>query len=126
MTILTRKLWVGLLILAAFAFVIGAVVMYGIEGGLASLGTMVLIGMTGIGTYVLAKALRRSDTSLKGGCLECGSTPAMFLDSDDLKHVTCNKPTEAGPVTEADKRLIMKHIDELFAKGGEQGSEMPC
>jgi len=44
---------------------------------------------------------------------------------EKLKYVTYGKPTEAGAITEEDKRRIMEHIDELFKKGGEEGGEKP-
>jgi len=126
MTILNRKRWLGSLILAVVAPIFGAAVAGGIEWALAALGAMVLIGMTGAGIYALAKGLRHSDTSVKGGCLECGSASTASFDGIDSKHVTDSKPAEARPISEEDKRLIMEHIDELFAVDGRQSVAEPA
>ena len=123
MTILNRSLWMGLLIPIAMTV---AGVVGGIEWVFASLGAMVLIGMAGIGIYILARALRHSDTSLKGVCTECDSTSAVSFDGDDLKQVTHSKPAEAIPISKQDKRLIMEHVDEFFANSREQSQEKPA
>ena len=120
MKILNGKLWTGLLIpiVMTVAGVVG-----GLEWAFASLGAMVLIGMAGIGIYVLAKALRRSYTSLKGRGPECDSTAVAFFNGDDSKHVTYSKPAVAVPISKQDKRLIMEHIDEIFKIAQEQSLE---
>lgn len=92
MIILTRKLQIGLPVLSAVAFVTWAAVAYGIVGGFASLGALLLIGVTGLAIYVSAKMLR-------------------------------GKPAGAGLITEADKKLIMAHIDELFTKDKERSDK---
>lgn len=123
MTILNKKLWLGLLILTAVALFTSAAVVGGVEWALASLGAMVLIGIAGISIYVLTKVLRYSSKSLKGGRLEYGSTSAGFCDGYDSKRLTYNKPAEAELISKQDKTLIMEHIDELFAIGREQSGE---
>jgi len=100
MTILNKKLLMGLLILAAIALVSSAAIAGGIEWALASLGAMALIGMIGIGIYVPTKVLRYSSR--------------LFT------------PVEAAPISEKDKRLIMRHIDELFTKDLKQSQENPA
>lgn len=119
MVILSKKLWVSLLILAAIALVSGAAVAGGIEWALASLGALVLIGMIGIGIYVWRKVLRYSSRSFPDGCLEYGNMSATFFGGD-------NKPAKVTPISQKDKRLIMKHIDELFTKDLQQGQERPA
>ena len=126
MTILNRKRWVGLLILAAVALVVATGVVDGVKWAFASLGMIVLIGMTGICIYTLAKVLRHSDTSPKVDRLECDNTSAASFDGDDLKHVTYNKPIEAGPISKQDKKIVMEHVDELFKITREQGQENPA
>ena len=126
MTILNRKRWVGLLILAAVALVVATGAVDGIKWAFASLGMIVLIGMTGICIYTLAKVLRHSDTSPKVDRLECDNTSAASFDGDDLKHVTYNKPIEAGRIGKQDKGIIMAHVDELFKITREQGQENPA
>jgi len=126
MTILNRKRWVGLLILAAVALVVTTGAVNGIKWAFASLGMIVLIGMTGICIYTLVKVLRHSDTSPKVDRLECGNTSAASFDGDDLKHVTYNKPIEAGSISKKDERIIMAHVDELFKITQEQGQENPA
>ncbi|MFC1943625.1 hypothetical protein ACFLWO_03495 [Chloroflexota bacterium] len=120
MKILNGKLWVGLLIIVVM-------VTSGIVGDIgwafASLGGMGLIGMAGIGAYVLAKALQRSDISLKGVCPECGNTSAASFGGDDSKQVTYSKSAGARPISEKDKRLIMEHVNELFAIDQQQSLE---
>ncbi len=123
MIILTRKLQIGLPVLSAVAFVTWAAVAYGIVGGFASLGALLLIGVTGLAVYVSAKMLRRLYRSPKGEHPKCGSTSALSLDNNGLKHGTCGKPAEAGLITEADKKLIMAHIDELFTKDKERSDK---
>ena len=125
MTILDRKLWAGLLILAAIAIVSSAAVFGGIEWALAALGAMTLIGMIGISIYVLTRVLRYSK-SLKGGRLDYGSTPAGFCGGHDSKRLTYNNPPKAAPISEEDKRLIMEHINELFEIAQEQSEEKPA
>lgn len=125
MTILNGKLWVGSLIFVAAALVFSAVA-GGIEWALASLGAMVLIGMTGAGIYALAKVLRRAATSVRGGCPEGGGASTASFDGIDSKHVTDSKPAEAGPISEEDERLIMEHVDELFVIGGRQSVAEPA
>ncbi len=126
MTILNRKQWLGLPILAAVALVFGAAAVGGIEWAFASLGVMVLMGMIGIVIYVLAKALRCSDTAVKVRCPTCGAPSATSFNGDDLKYVTYSKLAVAVPISEQDKRLIMKHVDEFFAKGLGQSREKPA
>ena len=125
MTMLNGKLWVGSLIFVAAALVFSAVA-GGIEWALASLGAMVLIGMTGAGIYTLAKVLRHSDTSVKGGRPEGGGASTASFDGIDSKHVTDSKPAEVRPISEEDKRLIMEHVDELFVIGGRQSVAEPA
>ncbi len=122
MTILNKKLWLGLLILAAIALLTSAAVFGGIEWALASLGALVLIGMISISIYVLTKVLRYSK-SVKGGRLQYENTSAISFGGDDLKHVTYSKSAEAKLISEKDKRLIMEHIDELFEIAQEQSGE---
>lgn len=119
MTILSKKLWVGLLTLAAIALVSGATVVGGIEWALASLGALVLIGMIGIGVYVLTKVLRYSSRSFPDGYLEYGNMSTTSSGGD-------NKPVKVTPISQKDKKLIMKHIDELFTKDLQQGQERPA
>ena len=121
-----RRLRVGLTITATVTFVLVAAVMGGIEWAFASLGMIVLIGMIGISIYTLAKIVWRSDKSLKGECPEHGSTSASAFDGDCLKNVTYSEPPEALPISKEDKRLIMKYVDEFFAKGLEQSREKPA
>jgi len=118
MAIPSKKLWVGLLILAVIALVSGAAVAGGIEWALASLGALALIGMIGIGTYVLIR-VRYSSRSFPDGCLEYGNMSATFFGGD-------NKPVKVTPISQKDKRLIMKHIDELFTKDLQESQEKPA
>ena len=126
MTILNRKLWAGLLILAAVALVASAAVAGGIEWALASLGMIALISMTCIGICIAVNVSRYSSQSLKGGRLEYGSTSAASCDSEDFKCVTYNKPAKAAPISKKDKSLIMAHIDKLFEIAQEQSEEKPA
>lgn len=119
MAIPSKKLWVGLLILAVIALVSSAAVAGGIEWALASLGALALIGMIGIGTCVLTRALRYSSRSFPDGYLEYGNMSATFFGGD-------NKPAKVTPISQKDKRLIMKHIDELFTKDLQQSQERPA
>lgn len=125
MTILNKKLRLGLLIFTAVALFISAAVVGGVEWALASLGAMALVGIIGISIYVLTK-VRRYSKSLKGGCLEFNSTSATSCDSEDFKYVTYNKPAEAKPITKKDKRLIVNRIDEFFDISQEQSEEKPA
>ncbi|MFC1957755.1 hypothetical protein ACFLX0_02955 [Chloroflexota bacterium] len=118
-----RILWTGLLIPIAMTV---AGVVGGIEWAFASLGAIVLIGMIGIGIYVLAKALQHSAASLKAVYLECNSTSDVSFGGDDLKHVTYSKSANTRPISKKDKRLIMEHIDELFEMGREQSQGKPA
>lgn len=126
MTISYRKLWPGLVILAAFALVTSAAVVGGIEGVLAALGAIVLIGIAGAGIYVIVKVLWLSGKSPRGGCLEYGRTSAASFYGDGFKYAVRNGLVEAAPISEEDKRLIMKHIDELFAEDLKQSREKPA
>ena len=123
MIIPTNRLRVGLPILAAVAFVTWAAVAHGIVGGFASLGALLVIGMAGVGIYGLSKILRRSNISSEGRYLRHGITSALSFDNNGLKHSTCGKPTGTGLITEADKKLIMVHINELFMKDKEQSDK---
>ena len=60
MIILSRKLRVGLPILAAVAFITWTTVAHSIVGGFVSLGALVLVGMVGLGIYALAKMVPHS------------------------------------------------------------------
>ncbi|MFC1864707.1 hypothetical protein ACFLYG_02640 [Chloroflexota bacterium] len=123
MTKLNRKLWTGLLIPITMTV---AGVVGGIEWAFASLGAMVLIGMAGIGIYVLAKTLQRSDTLLKSVCPDCDSTSAVSFGGDDLKQVTYSKSAGVKLISKKDKRLIMEHVGELFEIGRDENGEKPA
>ncbi|MDO9066573.1 MAG: DUF668 domain-containing protein, partial [Chloroflexota bacterium] len=43
--------------------------------------------------------------------------PEVKTELDKLKLAAYAKPSEAGEITEEDKRKIMEHIDELFKRG---------
>ena len=109
MKALNRGRLVILLILAAVALVTSAAVLGGIEWALASLGALVFIGIGGIGIHTLFKVIQYSRLSFNVRWLENGYPP--------------NQIANVGPVSKKDKRIIMRHVDELFSAGFEQGEE---
>ena len=125
MTILDRKLWAGLLILAAVSLISSAAVFGGIEWALASLGAMALIGMIVTGICI---AIRISKYSYKPVFEEFINYESMSYawDDNDLAYVTAETTEVAAPISKKDKRLMMKHIDELFEIAQEQSEEKPA
>ena len=47
--------------------------------------------------------------------------PGVKEQLDKLRYVTYAKPTEPGPITEADKEKIIEDIDKFFKKSPEEG-----
>lgn len=125
MTILNRKLRVGLFILGVVALISSAAVFGGIEWALASLGVITLTGMAAAGIYIAIKVMRYSrHKSIYDGCLEYSSTSAVN-GGDGSEYVTGRASAKVSPISKVDKRLIMKHIDELFKVAREQSKEKP-
>jgi len=126
MKIINRKLWTGLLVLSAVTSVTSAAIVGGIEWALASLGVMGLIGMTCIGICIAINVSRYSGKSLEVERLKHDSAPAANGDGNTFKVADHNSSVEAAIISEEDKRLIIKHIDELFMKDPEQNQEVPA
>ncbi len=125
MTRLNRKLWMGLLIPITMTV---AGVVGGIEWVFASLGAMVLIGMAGIGIYVLVKA-QVTYSKLAGVRLISKKDKRLIMEHiGELFEMggeqSLEKLAEARLISKKDKRLIMEHVGELFETGWEQSREM--
>ena len=118
---LTRGQWRGLLGLAVIALISGGAAVYGVQGAFASLGMMVLMGMTGAGGYVLAKAFRHSETLVRAGCLERTKSAVAF--EGGLKYASCSRSATAKPGILENGRLIMQHAEEFPENGGERNRE---
>jgi hypothetical protein len=125
MTILNRKLWVGLFILGVVALISSAAVFGGIEWALASLGMITLTGIAGTGIYIAIKVMRYSrHRSIYDGRLEYSSISAVN-EGGGSEYIAGYASAEVSPIGKEDKRLIMKHIDELFEITREQSKEKP-
>jgi hypothetical protein len=112
MRIIDRKIWISLVVTALIALISSTTILGGIEWTFGSMGALVLIGITGIGVHTAYKVLQQSKLSNKtrrSGCDGSGSRDA-----------------DVGPVNKKDKRMIMKHIDELFDMGLSQNTEKPA
>ena len=126
MTILNRKLWAGLLVLSAVTSVTSAAIVGGIEWALASLGVIGLIGMTCIGICIAINVSRYSGKLRENERLKYDSLPAANSDGNTFKGADHNSSVKAAIISEEDKSLIIKHIDELFIKDPEQNWEIPA
>jgi hypothetical protein len=125
MTILNRKLWTGLLVLSAVTFVTSAAIVGGIEWALASLGVIGLISMTCIGICIAINVSRYSGKLLEVERLKHDSAPAAPCDINAIECADHNSSVKAAIISEEDKRLIMKHIDELYTEEPEEKRETP-
>ena len=125
MKIINRKLWTGLLVLSAVTSVTSAAIVGGIEWALASLGVMGLIGMTCIGICIAINVSRYSGKLRENERLKHDNAPAANSDGNTFKGADHNSSVEAAIISEEDKRLIMKHIEEFFTEGLEEGQETP-
>ena len=126
MRILNKKLWTGLLILSAVTFVTSAAIVGGIEWALASLGVIGLIGMTCIGICIAINVSRYSGKLRENERLKHDGAPAANSDGNTFKVADHNSSVKAAIISEEDKSLIIKHIDELFIKDPEQNWEIPA
>jgi len=126
MKIINRKLWTGLLVLSAVTSVTSAAIVGGIEWALASLGVMGLISMTCIGICIAINVSRYSGKLRENERLKYDSPPAANSDGNTFKVADHNSSVKAAIISEEDKSLIIKHIDELFIKDPEQNWEIPA
>ncbi|MFC1949994.1 hypothetical protein ACFLW0_07485 [Chloroflexota bacterium] len=124
MKVLNRNHWKGLAALGAVILVSSGAVFGGIEWALASLGLIGLAGMIGAGIYITVRVLRYSDRSAFEDFINY-EIPSYYWDDDSLEYVAVDITEETVPISKKDKRLIAKHIGELFGVERVGGSRQP-
>jgi len=70
--------------------------------------------------------LRRLMISFQGRYSRDGNPSPISHDSIDSEHAIYYKPIKSEPITKADKKFIMTHIDELFVKDRVQSNKSPA
>ncbi len=102
MKILNRKLWTGSVVLASVALISAAAVAGGFELAMVALGALTLAGMIGAGIYVFMRVKRYSKA---------------------LRVASLGSDAGARPISNQDKRSIIKHLNELFEIEREQSEK---
>jgi hypothetical protein len=108
MKVINKKIRIGFITLTCIILVTAAAVLGGIEWAFAVLGAFVIIGMCGVFSYLLFRIYRYSRLPLKDGSLESIYFP--------------HKTAQERPVNTWDKRRILRHIHELFITDSEESA----
>jgi hypothetical protein len=138
MKIVKRKLRFGFITLTGITVITTAAILGGIEWAFAALGAFVIAGTGALCFYVLFKAYRYSRLPLKDVTLENiyfpGKTvkvkPVNIWDKrvilrhiNDLFTTEGEEVTGTNPVTKKDKKLIMREIDSIFGAEYEKNAK---